>query len=65
MAEQSVEDILKTAASKPSEVQGDAGRVKQHPLKDLVEADRWLTQKAAAKARPRMLKTSAPGGNEY
>jgi hypothetical protein len=65
VAEQSVEDILKTAASKPSEIQGDAGRVKQHPLGDLVKADEWLTKKASARSLPRMLKTSSPGGREY
>lgn len=65
MAEQSVEDILRTVASKPSEVQGDAGRVKNHPLKDLVEADKWLAQKASSRTLPRMLKTSAPGGREF
>jgi hypothetical protein len=41
-------DAIANAANGPKRVQGDEGEVEQHDLADLIEADRYLQQKAAA-----------------
>jgi len=41
------------AAQEPKRVKGDMGEVEAHPLKDQIEADRYLASKRAA---------SKPGG---
>jgi hypothetical protein len=38
---------IQTVAGNPSEVEGDAGRVRQQNIKDLIEADRYLSGQGA------------------
>ena len=59
-----LEDTISESAQGPAEVSGDAGSVKQHPLPDLIEADRYLTSKTAAtqtKKGLRFNKLTQPG----
>jgi hypothetical protein len=37
-------------ANGPAEVSGDSGAMKQHPLKDQIEADRYLKSRQAAQS---------------
>jgi len=37
-------------AQGPAEASGDSGSMKQHPLKDQIEADRYLNSKQAARS---------------
>ena len=46
-----LDDKIQEVASGPAKASGDAGSVDQHKLKDLVEADKHLSQKEAAKSR--------------
>lgn len=43
-----LEDTILENASGPAEASGDSGSVKQHSLRDQIEADRYLASKAAA-----------------
>lgn len=43
-----LESRIATAAAGPAEASGDNHTIKQQPLADLVEADRYLHAKAAA-----------------
>lgn len=49
--------ILDNAAG-PKRARGDQGEVEQHALKDQIEADKYLRNRAAAAAGPRALRTS-------
>ena len=51
-------DSIAEAAKSPKRVQGDAGSVEQHSLKDQIEADRYLASKNAAKSRNSGLRIS-------
>ncbi len=44
----SIRQQLETAAVQPARVRTDAGEVEQHDLKQLIEADKYLSAKAAA-----------------
>ena len=46
-----VEEALRKAASGPKSAEVDGQRVEQHPIPDLIEADRNLASKKAAKSR--------------
>jgi hypothetical protein len=59
-----IEDALRSNAQGPAEVSGDSGSMKQHSLRDQIEADRYLNSKAASRRRNRGLniaKMSPPG----
>ena len=43
-----LEDQLRQNAAAPAEASNETGSVKQHSLKDQIELDRYLAQKAAA-----------------
>lgn len=43
-------EVIRENAEGPAEVVGDSGSMKQHPLKDQVEADRYLSSKRASRA---------------
>ena len=43
-------DTIRENAAGPAEVSGDSGAMKQHPLKDQIEADRYLNSKQASRA---------------
>jgi len=49
MAKELSETIRENAAG-PAEVSGDAGSMKQHPLRDQIEADRYLNSNQASRA---------------
>jgi hypothetical protein len=59
-----LEDTIRESAQGPAEAHGDAGGMKQHPLPDVIEADKHLLNKAAA-ARPslslRKVRIISPG----
>ena len=57
-------DTIHENAQGPVEVSGDSGSMKQHPLKDQVEVDRYLSSRDASRSRKRGLnlaKLSPPG----
>ena len=56
--------VIEDSASGPAEVTGDSGGMKQHPLKDVIESDRYLSSKDASRRKNRGLnfaKFSPPG----
>lgn len=53
MPDQPLGQTIRDNAQGPSEAHGDSGGVKQHPLKDQIEADRFLASKAAVKSKGR------------
>ncbi len=62
MAEE-IENTIREAAQQPAEVSVDGQTVKQQPLPDQIEADRYLASKDAAKKGlgVRMAKVVPPG----
>lgn len=46
-----LEQILREIVAGPKKVSGDAGSVEQHSIGDLIEADKYLSSKEAAKSR--------------
>ncbi len=64
MAKELNDATIRESAAGPAEVSGDSGGMKQHPLKDQTEADRYLCSKAATRRPNRGLnisKFSPPG----
>lgn len=52
MAGDDLKDTIKDNAQGPAEARGDSGSIRQHSLKDQIEADRYLaSRKAAAENR--------------
>ena len=43
-------ETIEENAQGPAEVSGDSGSMKQHSLKDQIEADRYLNSKQASRA---------------
>jgi hypothetical protein len=59
-------DTIRENAQGPAEVTGDSGSMKQHPLHEQVEADRYLSSRDATRRRKRGLnlaKLSPPGAS--
>jgi hypothetical protein len=46
-----LEKSIRRNAKSPAKASGDAGSVEQHPLKDQIEADRYLASKKAARSK--------------
>lgn len=44
-----LEQAIRDNAAGPAKAAGDSGSVEQHPLRDQIEADRYLASKDAAK----------------
>jgi hypothetical protein len=63
MAE-NLDDIIRDNAQGPSKASGDSGSMEQHPLPDLIEADRYLENKKASRNKGLgiALKKIAPPG---
>jgi len=64
--ESNLDDAIRENAQGPAEAHGDAGGVKQHSLKDQIEADRFLASKQAVKSKARgvrFTKLSPPGAS--
>jgi hypothetical protein len=51
VADESLESKIRENASGPSEATVDDQTVRQHPLKDQIEADRYLAGRAAARGK--------------
>ena len=61
-----LDQTIRENAQGPAEAHGDAGGVKQHSLKDQIEADRFLASKQAVKSKSRgvrFTKLSPPGAS--
>ena len=61
-----LDDAIRDNAQGPAEARGDSGSVKQHSLKDQIEADRFLASKQAVKSKKRGIrftKISPPGAS--
>ena len=66
MSEQPLDDAIRDNAQGPAEAHGDSGGVKQHSLKDQIEADRFLASKQAVKSKSRGVRftqISPPGAS--
>ena len=64
--ESNLDDAIRENAQGPAEAHGDSGGVKQHSLKDQIEADRFLASKQAVKSKARgvrFTKLSPPGAS--
>lgn len=64
--ESNLDDAIRENAQGPAEAHGDAGGVKQHSLKDQIEADRFLASKQAVKSKSRgvrFTKVRPPGAS--
>lgn len=65
-SESNLDDAIRENAQGPAEAHGDSGGVKQHSLKDQIEADRFLASKQAVKSKARgvrFTKLSPPGAS--
>ncbi|MEW4530219.1 hypothetical protein [Maioricimonas sp. JC845] len=61
-----LDDVIQENAEGPAEARGDSGSVRQHSLKDQIEADRYLAAKRAARAKRlglRLSKLVPPGSD--
>ena len=58
-------DAIEESALGPKKVTGDSGSVEQHPIGDLIEADKYVSGRTAANAGPpfglRLAKIVPPG----
>ena len=61
-----LEETIRENAKGPRQAKNDSVEMEQHPLKDQIEADRYLASKAAAKSKRRGLRFSklVPPGTE-
>ena len=61
-----LEKSIRKNAKGPAKATGDSGSVEQHPLKDQIEADRYLESKKAARAKKLRLRRTklVPPGTE-
>lgn len=46
-----IDDAIRENAEGPAQVQGDEAMVRQHSLRDQIEADKYLSAKAARRKR--------------
>lgn len=62
--DQDLEQLMNEKAATPESVSGDAGSVKQRPLRELIELDRYLAEKQAARrpGLPFVMKKLSPPG---
>jgi hypothetical protein len=59
-----LEQTIRDNAQGPAKASGDSGSMEQHPLRDQVAADRYLSSKKAAKSKGlglRFTKVVPPG----
>ena len=65
MAEE-LDDVIRENAQGPAKASGDSGSMEQHPLKDQIEADRYLESKKATRKKSLGLRISkiVPPGAE-
>lgn len=62
--DQDLEQLMTEKAAAPQTVSGDAGSVTQRPLRELIELDRYLAEKRAARSPglPIILRKLSPPG---
>ena len=53
-----LEDTIRENAEGPAEAHGDSGGMKQHDLSKLIEADRYLESKKAARSKNQGIRLS-------
>jgi hypothetical protein len=61
-----LDETIRQNAEGPAEASGDSGSVRQHALRDQIDADRYLNSKRAARAKGlgvRMTKLVPPGAS--
>lgn len=61
-----IEEIIRQNAESPASISSDAGSVQQRPLRELIEAARYLASVAAMKSPKcglRLIKLIPPGGD--
>jgi hypothetical protein len=51
VGDEKLEDAIRENAKGPAKAAGDSGSIEQHPLREQVEADRYLASKKAAKSK--------------
>jgi len=58
-----IDDAIRENAAGPKRAQGDSGSVEQHSITEQIEADRYLSSKAAAKKGlgVRLTRVAPPG----
>lgn len=56
MSSDDLEKTIRENAAGPKKAKGDAAEMEQHPLKDQLEADKYLASKAALKSKKLGLK---------
>lgn len=64
MAGDNLKDAIKDNAQGPAEARGDSGSMRQHSLKDQIEADRYLASITAATKKRlgfRLMRIIPPG----
>ena len=59
-----LKDAIGENATGPKKASGDSGSIEQHPLKDQIEADKYLAAKKATQANGLGIKLAkiSPGG---
>jgi len=59
----SIEQAIRDNLAGPRRAQGDSGSIEQHSLKEMIEADKYLSAKSATRRRVpfRVLRISPPG----
>ena len=64
MSENDLENAIEENAAGPKRASGDSGSIEQHPLKDQIEADKYLAAKKAAQSKGLGIKLAkiSPGG---
>lgn len=64
MTDEPLDQSIRENAQGPAEAHGDSGGMKQHPIPDQIEADRYLASKQAVKSKSRgvrFTKIAPPG----
>ena len=53
-----LDDTIRENAQGPSEASGDSGSMKQHALREQIEADRYLNSKEASRSKSLGIRTT-------
>lgn len=64
MTDEPLDQSIRENAQGPAEAHGDSSGMKQHPIPDQIEADRYLASKQAIKSKSRgvrLTKIAPPG----
>ncbi|MEX0715163.1 MAG: hypothetical protein WD066_01180 [Planctomycetaceae bacterium] len=61
-----LDETIRENAQGPAKASGDSGSMEQHPLRDQIDADRYLASKKAARSKRigvRITRIVPPGAN--